>query len=654
LLLLVPLSPLFAQTKEIDSAVTALSRYEAANKGKTPTIKDTTKVNMLFNVAMLYSNGDPETSLKYANRQLALAEKIDFKYGIATGLNLLGTLHDRNGDYQKALPLYVRAISVFEKMGDQQMQTDVYNNIGAMYIARGIPAQALQYLLKSLAIAQKNKDDIGTLSAFNNIGLIYDSQRKTDLALKYYFKALYLQLRNKDNFAISYTYLNIAELYRKLKSNNARKYVMLGIQSALKEGDSLSIANNYAALGNIEIDENHYPKALELHNKAFAIRNRIQDGYGIFSSNVKLADIYGRTGEYRKARDYATIALKMVEEQGDLERTATVRQQLAEFESALGNYKAAYNHYQVFSKLNDSVYSISINKKMTELQMNYEFDKKQSEARALQRKKDADTAATAKRQGIINFSILAILVVVIGIAFLIYGSLRRNQKQKKLIEEQNSIIQQSLTEKETLLREIHHRVKNNLQIISSLLNIQSEDIQDANVLSSIQEGQSRVEAMSLIHQNLYQSEHLNNVDIENYIKGLVEYLSKMFRGDSNSVDVNIETSGIRFDIDTAIPLGLIVNELVSNAYKYAFDSNAKGSINISILAKNDTDYELNVTNDGKPLPADFDPKQSRSLGLKLVTILSRQLRGRMSSNSSNGITSFTVDFKDLKAWHALN
>jgi tetratricopeptide (TPR) repeat protein len=246
--------------------------------------------------------------LQYATRQLALAEKINYKYGIGTGLNLLGTLHDRNGDYQKALPSYLRAISIFEEIGDQQMQTDVYNNIGAMYISRGIPAAALKYLLKALSMAQKNKDDIGMLGAYNNIGLVYDSQLKTDLALQYYFKALNLQLKNKDNFAISYTYLNIAELYRKLKSDNARKYGMLGLQSALKEGDSISIANNYAALGNFEIDAHRYPKALEYHNQAFAIRNRIQDGYGLFSSNIMLADIYGGFGEYGKARDYATTA----------------------------------------------------------------------------------------------------------------------------------------------------------------------------------------------------------------------------------------------------------------------------------------------------------------------------------------------------------
>ncbi|RZK06984.1 MAG: hypothetical protein EOO46_14970 [Flavobacterium sp.] len=259
------------------------------------------------------------------------------------------------------------------------------------------------------------------------------------------------------------------------------------------------------------------------------------------------------------------------------------------------------------------------------------------------------------KQRNIKYVVMIVLFCVALLTIGIFFNLKKNQKQKgiiaeqkKTVEKQNGVIQQSLTEKETLLREIHHRVKNNLQIISSLLNIQSQHIVDENVLSSIQEGQSRVQAMSLIHQNLYQSEHLSNVDIENYLRELVVYLSEMFVGDDKAIQVEVEASQIQFDIDTAIPLGLIVNELVSNAYKYAFQKRNSGRIKIKIKALSDVEYELDVNDDGTGLPADFDPKKSKSLGLKLVSILSRQLRGTMSFNSDSG-TSFVVKFKDVKA-----
>jgi two-component system, sensor histidine kinase PdtaS len=242
---------------------------------------------------------------------------------------------------------------------------------------------------------------------------------------------------------------------------------------------------------------------------------------------------------------------------------------------------------------------------------------------------------------------MLVLGLVSIFTFGVYVNLKRNLRQKKIIETQNLQIQDSLTEKETLLREIHHRVKNNLQIISSLLNIQSETITDKNVLSSIQEGQSRVQAMSLIHQNLYQSEHINNVDIENYLKELVDYLSQMFDAGAKKIEVNIDAAHLQFDIDTAIPLGLIVNELVSNAYKYAFESRSGGTIDI-IIRSVASGFELQVNNNGNDLPEGFEIKNNKSLGLKLVTMLSRQLRGKFTFNSGNGTTSFIVLFKDSK------
>jgi len=125
----------------------------------------------------------------------------------------------------------------------------------------------------------------------------------------------------------------------------------------------------------------------------------------------------------------------------------------------------------------------------------------------------------------------------------------------------------------------------------------------------------------------------------------------MFEGNSKNTTINIETVGIKFDFDTAIPLGLIVNELVSNAFKYGFEPNGKGQIGISIRARNAIDYELKVSDNGKGLPEDFDSQNLKTLGLKLVHILSRQLRGSFSAQTQNGETAFVVLFKDLKAYH---
>jgi two-component sensor histidine kinase len=285
------------------------------------------------------------------------------------------------------------------------------------------------------------------------------------------------------------------------------------------------------------------------------------------------------------------------------------------------------------------------------MQTKYETVKKELQITQLNKSGELKTKQTIWASSIAG--LLAILV------FLFYNRFRIKKRTSEALSRKNeeigqqkALIQASLAEKETLLREIHHRVKNNLQIISSLLNIQSQNIQDENVLSSIQEGQSRVQAMSLIHQNLYQSDHLNNVDIQNYVQQLVTYLSEMFAGKSKDIKVNVDAPDINFDIDTAIPLGLIINELVSNAYKYAFEKHGAGNINISIKAKTGHDYELEIRDSGKGLPDDFSPGKSNSLGFKLVSILSRQLRGGFNFRSDHGAV-FLVQFKDLRAYQTL-
>ena len=306
-------------------------------------------------------------------------------------------------------------------------------------------------------------------------------------------------------------------------------------------------------------------------------------------------------------------------------------------------------------KIKERFLETSRNKTVSQVEQQFQNYKKIKEieiqnAEIALLKKD-NTLSETRTKGAI---ILAILLGILAVLF--YNRFRLKKKSSEAltfknieIEKQNDLIQVSLSEKETLLREIHHRVKNNLQIISSLLNIQSDNIDDPTLLSNIREGQNRVQAMSLIHQNLYQSEHLSNVDIENYLKELVVYLSEMFEKEGKKIEVEVNANHIEFDIDTAIPLGLIVNELVSNAYKYAFENQENGKIKIDIMALNDIEYELNVNDDGKGLPTDFDPSKSKSLGLKLVKILSKQLRGKFSSSSDKG-ANFRVLFKDIRAF----
>lgn len=202
----------------------------------------------------------------------------------------------------------------------------------------------------------------------------------------------------------------------------------------------------------------------------------------------------------------------------------------------------------------------------------------------------------------------------------------------------------SLKEKEVLLREIHHRVKNNLQIISSLLNLQSRNLKDEKARDMFKESQVRVRSMALVHEKLYRSEDLSNVDFSEYIRNLAEHLFHVYG--VHDVDLKIDIENVFLDINTAIPCGLIISELISNSLKYAFPKGGGGELKVGLRRDSEEFYKLTVGDSGKGLPEDFDIKSGDSLGLQLVDMLTEQLNGSLSFKHGAG-AKFEIMFKPV-------
>ena len=220
-------------------------------------------------------------------------------------------------------------------------------------------------------------------------------------------------------------------------------------------------------------------------------------------------------------------------------------------------------------------------------------------------------------------------------------SIVRDVTERKQAEEKTRA---SLREKEILLQEIHHRVKNNLQVISSLLNLQSKYIHDIQYKEMLRECQNRIKSMAIIHEKLYQSENLAEINFEEYIRSLVQGLLHSYKVNKNKVTVAIDVGDVLLSIDTAIPCGLIVNELVSNSLKHAFPEGRSGEIGIALHSR-DNCVELMVSDNGVGIPENFDFKTSETLGLRLVTILAEdQLDGEITLNRTRG-TEFCITFE---------
>ena len=207
-------------------------------------------------------------------------------------------------------------------------------------------------------------------------------------------------------------------------------------------------------------------------------------------------------------------------------------------------------------------------------------------------------------------------------------------------------IQAALREKEVLLKEIHHRVKNNMQVISSLLQLQAQYIEDEPTLVLLEESQTRIHSTALIHEQLYQSEHLDRIDLPPYVQNLVANLYQSFGCGNTAIQFNLNLDPIYLNIETAIPCGLIINELVSNSLKYAFPQSLGGEINIELHKINSQEFQLIIQDNGSGFPAGFDVENAETLGLRLVRMLAYQLEASIAIDSQCG-TCYNIIFKEL-------
>ncbi len=224
------------------------------------------------------------------------------------------------------------------------------------------------------------------------------------------------------------------------------------------------------------------------------------------------------------------------------------------------------------------------------------------------------------------------------------SKIARDITERKLAEER---IRASLREKDVMLQEIHHRVKNNLQVVSSLLNLQSMNMKNPEALTALAESRSRVQTMALVHEKLYQSRNLSELDFAEFARSLTANLLRAFGFRPDAVGLRVEMEHVLLDINRAIPCALILNELVSNAFKYAFPAGRRGEVWVRLERTPKDELRLVVGDNGVGLPKGFDPAQAQSLGLQLVQTLVRQLSGAINVNSTNG-TEYAITFNGAK------
>jgi len=515
----------------------------------------------------------------------------------------LGRLYNVQDQYYKGLEAYQVALMIYEGNNNKSRMAMAFNGIGNVYVGLDNNLLAAGYYQKALKIYDEYNDKNSLAICLTNLATISSKDGDYKIALEYYQKA----------------YVILKEL---------------GLEVYMG-----SVLNNQSILFK---EQGDYAKALVLSKKALQIFQDNNNEKGKCSVYISLSGIYIKTGETDKAEHYALLGLKIADKFKLLGKQETAHELLFEIYEIKNNYRKAYNHHKQYKKINDSLFNESNVKKITGLEYKYKYEKEKQATELEQQKKDKIEAAELQQQKLIrNFFILGFFILGVFI-FVIYKFYLQTKKANNKLTTQNKVILKQKEEKEVLLKEIHHRVKNNLQIISSLLNLQTKNINDESIISAIADGQSRVKAMALIHQKLYQGGNISNIDFKDYTLQLLNQISGLYP-ELKDIKRKVIATNIKLDIDTAVPVGLILSELITNAFKYSF-LNKKGAITITLL-KEDRNYILTVHDNGPGLPKDFDASTTSSIGLRLVRRLSRQLYGTSNYEYDNG-AKFIVTFMD--------
>lgn len=291
-------------------------------------------------------------------------------------------------------------------------------------------------------------------------------------------------------------------------------------------------------------------------------------------------------------------------------------------------YEKAFQLKEERVQLTKEIYS----KKLSESLAKYEV-----EQAVKSKEKELDLE---KEKSHLYLIILILCFILLVVSFFVIKKIR---KQSRLLAQKNEIINQSLEEKELLVKEVHHRVKNNFQIISSLLDLQNEEIKDRNILDVLEKGKNRVKSMALVHQKLYLNK-TGLVDIKDFIESLFKEITQIYKFNTDVV-LKTEVEHFLFDVDTANPLALILNEIITNSFKYAFENDAKNELFISLKKDKWQNYILIVRDNGKTISETIDFENSNSFGLKLVKRLTKQLHGTFNIIKNGGVT-VEITFKD--------
>lgn len=576
---------------------------------------------------------DIEESMECMDHARSILEEIPDYISVYDCIEGLIFLHKQLHHKSVVDSLIRELVDVAERTGDKKRMANSYYTLGNHYFDQAYLKLAIEAFYKALAIAEESGDPAEMANVLGSIGLTNFYLDDYQTAIEYYLRQESILEDLNDNYQLSNTYTGLGDAYNALGNYRAGlAYHSKALRIREEMNYDIAISNSLHNMGlTYFLMGDRTDLALKYVNESLEIDRRINNYNGMAENYMVSGQIHAQKKDRASAIKLLELALSLAQEYNDPDAIIECAGSLSSLYAEEKDYEKAFASMRIRNEIGDSIASGENFKRITQLEMQNAFDKRQHEIEVGHQQERLRYEAELRRNKTIRNFVLLMVILVVAFGIFIYVNYRKSRRAEK--------------EKEVLLKEIHHRVKNNLMVISSLLNLQSGTITDSETRSAVKESQNRVKSMALIHQMLYQTETLNRIDFPNYLEQLMASLQSTYGRDGKHIQYIIHTDDIQLDIDTAIPLGLITNELATNAYKYAFIDSTSGKIEIDLSQTSEHTYLLRVSDDGIGLPEGYDMEHSETLGLKLVKILSRQLKAKLNYSVHNG-TEFKIEFSE--------
>lgn len=539
------------------------------------------------------------------------------------------------------------AIDLHHQIGSTRV-SGIYYFLSELNRYRGAYEKSLLYATKCVDNAVKNNDTGDVDTYYGELALVLEELGRSAESCQWYRKCLQIRIERKSIRVMLYKTTGLL-IRQMIKIHQSRQGLGL-MDSLVKANPPQSLFEKALVMQNYAYcydGMGFYPQAERYYNSMAAyFRKAPLNAEHVFVGNLDIGRFYVQHAQFAKAHGYLDSALayrgaRLVDQK-------ELHHMLFAADSALGNYTAAIKELQQYQFLNDSIYNERKSRQIEELTIQYETEKKEQNIQLLEKEKRVQQTELTKEKNTRRWILGVALLLIIIVALLVnYARLKQRtnsklQVQQIQIEKKNDDLQHLVEEKEWLVREIHHRVKNNFQIVMALLRTQSAYLQGEEAIQAVAESQQRIQAMSLVHQKLYQSDNLSAINMADYIHELIDCLKDSFRI-GHGIRFNLHIEPVKLDIAQCIPLGLILNEAITNAIKYAFPDGQEGGIDVSLKRSSRDHFTLSIKDDGVGLPASFDPASRMSMGMKLMRGLSGDLGANLQVNNNNG-TEIRLDF----------